>query len=153
MIEYESNLKTKIINNTNKLDSSKKKILLVSHMYNTYDKYIGNPIIEYLEKLNCEIIYSDCFDIKETNNLSKYLSNGLYFKTSKENIGSIILCKEKIDGILFLSSFPCCIDSLVTELVIRKIDKPYLNLIIDDLDSTSGIETRLESFVDIIEQV
>ena len=38
-------------------------------------------------------------------------------------------------------------------LVLRKIDKPYLNLVIDDLDSLSGVETRLESFVDIIEQV
>ena len=62
------------------------------------------------------------------------------------------MCKEKIDGILFLTTFPCGIDSLVTELVLRKIDKPYLNLVIDDLDSMSGIETRLESFVDIIEQ-
>ena len=132
---------------------------MVSNIEEGNDKEIEYlNIIKELERVvkvddvnNVEEIQTN--DIKETNNLSKYLSNGLYFKTSKENIGSIILCKEKIDGILFLSSFPCCIDSLVTELVIRKIDKPYLNLIIDDLDSTSGIETRLESFVDIIEQV
>lgn len=152
MIEYNSNLKTKIINNTNKLNSNNKKVLVVSHPYNMYDKYIGEPIIKYLESLNCEVIYSDCFDKIETNNLSKYLSEDLYFKSSKENIGSIVLCKEKIDGILFITTFPCCIDSLVNELVMRKLDKPYLNLVIDDQDGTSGIETRIESFVDIIEQ-
>lgn len=152
MIEYKSNLKTKIYNNENKLNSKKRKVLVVSHSYNVYDSYIGKPIIEYLKNLNCEIIYSDCFDLNETNNLSKYLSRSLYFKNAKENIGSIVLCKEKIDGILFLTTFPCGIDSLVTELVLRKIDKPYLNLVIDDLDSLSGVETRLESFVDIIEQ-
>ena len=32
------------------------------------------------------------------------------------------------------------------------INKPYLNLIIDDMDSLTGIKTRLESFVDILEQ-
>jgi len=152
MVEYKSILKTKILNNYNKLNSKNKKVLIVSHNYNIHDEYIGAPIIKYLENLNCEIIYADYFDNNETNDLSKYLSKDLYFKSAKENIGSIILCKEKIDGILFLTTFPCGIDSLVTELVIRKIDKPYLNLVIDDLDSLSGIETRLESFVDIIEQ-
>jgi len=44
------------------------------------------------------------------------------------------------------------LDSLVNELVMRKISKPYLNLIIDDLDSNTGLETRLESFIDIVEQ-
>jgi predicted nucleotide-binding protein (sugar kinase/HSP70/actin superfamily) len=29
---------------------------------------------------------------------------------------------------------------------------PYLNIIIDDLNSLAGIETRIESFIDIIEQ-
>jgi len=152
MVEYKSILKTRILNNYNKLNSKNKKVLIVSHNYNIHDEYIGAPIIKYLENLNCEIIYADYFDNNETNDLSKYLSKDLYFKSAKENIGSIILCKEKIDGILFLTTFPCGIDSLVTELVIRKIDKPYLNLVIDDLDSLSGIETRLESFVDIIEQ-
>ena len=32
----------------------------------------------------------------------------------------------------------------------RKINKPYLNLIIDDIESSGGIETRIESFIDII---
>lgn len=43
-------------------------------------------------------------------------------------------------------------DSLANELVMRKINKPYLNLVIDDLDASGGINTRIESFVDIIEQ-
>ena len=68
------------------------------------------------------------------------------------NVDSKIYCKEKIDGIVFLTAFPCGLDSLVNELVMRKIDKPYLNLVIDDLDSLAGMETRIESFVDIIEQ-
>ena len=41
---------------------------------------------------------------------------------------------------------------MVNELIIRKIKLPYLNIIIDDLNSLSGIETRIESFIDIIEQ-
>ena len=83
-------------------------------------------------------------------NSSAKISKNLYWKFSKEIIGSIELCKEKIDGIIFLSTFPCGIDSLVNELVIRKINKKCLNLIVDDMDSFAGVETRLESFVDIV---
>lgn len=151
-IKQDKLLDFKIINNTNKLKSDKIKVLFVSHAYNTFDEYIGIPIIKLLEKMNIEIIYSDYFDKKMTKEAAKMLSQNLYWKYSKESIGSIILSKEKIDGIIFLSTFPCGIDSLVNELVIRKISIPYLNIILDDLDSLAGIETRIESFVDILEQ-
>ena len=142
--------KSNNIINTNKLNSNSLKILLVSHPYNTYDEFIGKPIIKMLEKMHVEVIYSDKFNnsIKE----SKKLSNNLYWKYSREAIGSIILSQDKLDGIVFLSTFPCGLDSLVNELVMRKIKLPYLNLVIDDLDSLSGMETRIESFIDILEQ-
>ena len=93
------------------------------------------------------IIYSDLFFEKDE---SKKYSKELYFKYSKESISSISKCIDKIDGIIFLSSFPCGIDSLVNELVMRKLEKPYINIIIDDNSVSGGIETRIESFVDVI---
>ena len=149
-LKYNKKLKQLVISNLNKLDSSNKKVLIVAHSYNIHDNYIGKIIVKNLERYHIEVIYSDLFN--DTNNLASYLSPNLYWKYSKENIGSIVLCKEKIDGIIFLSTFPCGLDSLVNELVMRKINKPYLNLIIDDLDAEAGIETRIESFVDIIGQ-
>lgn len=125
------------------------KVLLVSHPYNTYDNLIGKPIIDELEKYDLEIIRCDKFDSKVTNQKALELSPNLYWKYSKESIGSILL-SEDVEGIIFLSSFPCGLDSLVNELVMRKINKPYLNIIIDDISSLTGIETRIESFVDII---
>lgn len=139
--------KINISKNLKKLKSDKKKILIVGHPYNVYDKLIGETIIEMLNKLNVEIIYSDLFnDLDE----SKKYSKELYWKYSKENISSISKCIDQIDGIIFLSSFPCGLDSLVNELVMRKLDKPYINIIIDDNSASGGIETRIESFVDII---
>jgi len=137
----------KICNNLNKLKSDKVKILLVSHEYNTYNDYIGKPILDMLKKLNVEVINSDLFYSKDE--YKKY-SDGLYWNYSKKNISSIDMCKDKIAGIIFLSSFPCGLDSLVNELVLRKINKPYINIVIDDIESLGGIETRIESFIDII---
>lgn len=141
--------KEKLLNNLRKLKSNKKKILLVSHSYNTYDKLIGIPIINMLKELDIEIIYSDLFFNKDE---SKKYTKELYWKYSKESISSISKCIDKIDGIIFLSSFPCGLDSLANEIVMRKLDKPYINIIIDDNSVSGGIETRIESFVDIIMQ-
>lgn len=149
---YQYKLKTKKNEeiNENKLNSKKTKILLISHPYNTYDNLIGMDIIKYLIKENVEIIYSDKFNKKIANKLSKKLSKNLYFKYSKESIGSIEYAKDKIDGIIFISSFPCGPDSLVNELIMRKIKIPHINIIIDNNSSFTGIETRLESFLDVI---
>lgn len=152
IIKYNKSQKKKIIDNYNKLKSNRKKVLVVSHSYNTYDEFIGKPIIKLLNDMDVEIIYSDLFNKSQAEELSKNISENLYWKFSKDIIGSIEMVKDKVDGILFLSTFPCGLDSLVNELVIRKIDIPYLNIIIDDLDSLSGIETRIESFIDILNQ-
>ena len=136
--------------NMHNLLSKKIKILLVGHSYNLYDQLIGNPIIDYLNKNNIEIIYSDQFDSVKTNKLSYNLSSECYYKYNKESIGSIEFCKGMIDGVIFISTFPCGPDSLVNELVMRKIDIPHINIIVDDIDSSVGLVTRLESFIDIL---
>lgn len=135
-----------------KLNNRKtKKVLLISHPYNTYDSMIGKPIVDMLKKYNIDVIYSDLFDQDVTNKKGLDLSSNLYWKYSKEAIGSILL-SDSVDGIIFFSAFPCGLDSLVNELMMRKVDKPYLNIIIDDISSLTGIETRIESFVDIIRE-
>lgn len=146
-----NNKKNRLIKeNIIKLKSDKTKILFLGHPYNLYDNLIDKDIINYLEKNNIEIIYSDLFHPEITNTLSKKISPGLYFKYNKENIGCIPEVEDRVDGIIFISTFPCGPDSLVNELVFRKLKKPYLNLIIDDIDGNAGMETRLESFIDII---
>lgn len=150
LYRYRKNLKNSICSNVNNLYKDGKKILVVSHPYNVYDSTIGKPIIDYLKSAGCVVIYSDLFDRSKCMEKSLNLSNGLYWKYSREIIGSIELCKDKVDGIIFLSTFPCGLDSLVNELIIRKLSKKSLNLVVDDMDAFAGIETRLESFVDIV---
>lgn len=150
LIKFKKDKKNKIIENMNMLSSTKTKVLLIGHPYNVYDDLIGKPVIKYLKKLNCEVIYCDKFDYQNTKEeISKYSEN-IYWKYSKENISSLKYL-DKVNGVIFLSTFPCGLDSLVNELVLRKLNKPYLNLILDDLGGIAGMETRIESFVDIFE--
>lgn len=129
----------------------KLKILIVSHDYNTYDKVVGYPVISYLESLGIVPIYADVADKKKTSQKSKLISEALYWTFNKELIGAIDHYQKEIDGIIFISTFPCGPDSLVNELCLRKIKGvPMANLIVDELQGEAGLQTRIESFVDII---
>lgn len=145
--------KKQLISQTKKLNSYNKKILLVSHPYNVYDNYIGLPIIKKLEQMGVEIIYANLLDHKTARMYAKNLSPTLYWTYSKELIGAIEYYHYSVDGIIFLTTFPCGPDSLVNELMIRKIsDVPVTNILVDEQTSSTGLETRLESFIDIINE-
>lgn len=147
------NLEIDKINSQNNLvkSSNKIKLLIVSHPYNTHDKFIGYPTISYLSQLGVDIVYSEIYPIKKAIQNSNKFSKMLYWKDNKKIIGSIWHYINFVDGIIFLSVFPCGTDSLVNELLIRKLNNiPIMNIIIDELQAESGLHTRLESFVDII---
>lgn len=137
----------------NKLSKSNKKILILSHFYNIQDKFISKYITDYLEESNIIPIFSNKLDRNITKQFSEYFSNTLYWKYSKEMIGSLYYSKNMIDGIIFISTYPCGIDSLVNNLAILKNkDIPILNLVIEENITELSLETKLESFVDILKQ-
>ena len=143
----------RMIHQTKLLNSTNPKILIVAHPYNIYDNYIGTPIIKKLKSMNIDIIYADVLDKKIAKMHARKLSPTLYWTYSKELIGAIEYYHYSVDGIIFLTTFPCGPDSLVNELMIRKItDIPMTNILIDELSASAGMETRLESFVDIIKE-
>lgn len=135
----------------NILRSNGLKILIVAHPYVIYDEYLGGTVLKYLKDMGIQILYSDRMDKRESIYYSKEFSKTLYWLYAKENIGSVFYYKNAVDGIIFLSSFPCGVDSLVNELAIRKLDDvPSINIILDESSADAGLQTRLESFVDII---
>lgn len=133
------------------LGKDKLKLLIIAHDYNTYDRVVGYPVIKYLESLGIVPVYADAADKKKTALKSRLISDTLYWTFNKELIGAIDHYQQNIDGIIFISTFPCGPDSLVNELCLRKIKGvPMANIIVDELQGEAGLQTRIESFVDII---
>ena len=127
------------------------KILIASHSYVEMDAYIGKPVVNYLRKMGAVPIYADNVDRHDALKQSVKVSPTLKWEFSKEIVGSIQLNHNKIDGIVLLSVFPCGPDSMVNDMIIRKFHGiPILNIVLDDQDGTAGLETRLESFIDIL---
>ncbi|MEI7579928.1 MAG: acyl-CoA dehydratase activase-related protein [bacterium] len=134
-----------------KNNQGKPVIIIVSHAYNIYDSFIGQQIIKYLEKMDILVINADIVDKVKARELSKNLSEDLYWTFNKEIIGGLEYYRKQVDGIIFLMTFPCGPDSLVVTLCQNKIkDVPLIVLTVDEQAGDVGLKTRLESFVDIL---
>lgn len=140
----------KIKEQEKKLESKKLKVLLASHSYNLYDSYVSEKIVKYLKDNDIEIIYSDIFDDRMIDQECREISSDVHWTHSKKLLAAINYYEPFVDGIVFLSSFPCGPDSLTMEMVKRKVVCPILFLIVENEFSETGVETRLESFFDIL---
>jgi len=142
----------KILRQDELLNSDGAKVLIFSHAYNTYDACIGKEITDFFAANNIKVAYADLINEKEAQALTKKsYGKRVYWKVSAQLIGGIEKYKNQVDGIILISTFPCGPDSIFNELLVRLIkDKPILSLIIDEHDASAGIQTRLESFTDII---
>jgi len=142
----------KILQQEELLNSDGAKVLIFSHAYNTYDACIGKEITGFFAANNIKVAYADLINEKEAQALTKEsYGKRVYWKVSAQLIGGIEKYRSQVDGIILISTFPCGPDSIFNELLIRLIkDKPILSLVIDEQDASAGIQTRLESFTDII---
>ena len=142
----------KILAQEELLKSDAPKVLIVAHAYNTFDASIGKSISEFFEANHFKVAYADVVNGKAARaEAKKIYGSRIYWKLSAEMVGGIETYKDRVDGIILISTFPCGPDSIFNELMIRRIkDKPILSLVIDEQDASAGIQTRLESFSDII---
>jgi predicted nucleotide-binding protein (sugar kinase/HSP70/actin superfamily) len=127
------------------------KILIVAHPYNARDPWIGGPVVRLIERMGGVPLFADAADRPLCLKHSREISRSLYWVYNKELIGSIKLLEDVVDGVILLTAFPCGPDSLVNELVLRRIrDIPTIHIILDELQGEAGLQTRIESFIDIL---
>lgn len=131
--------------------TNKPKVLILAHAYNIGDKFIGEPILNMLNKLDVQPIIAEYFDkakcIKASNNVTKTLP----WSYNRHLVGALELYKDMVDGVVLITTYPCGPDSMCNDMIVRNYkDIPLITLTIDAQDATAGLETRLESFVDIL---
>ena len=126
-------------------------ILLAAHPYVAHDPYLGGTLVDLLEGMGVTVLFTDETDRKRALQASFGFSSTLPWIVNRELVGSLMLLHEHVDGIVLVSAFPCGPDSMTDDAIVRCIQgKPILNLTIDAQSGTAGLETRMESFVDIL---
>ena len=127
------------------------KVLIAGHSYILSDPYLGKPILDYLGAAGAIALRADALDPETARKACARFSPTCRWVVSEEIVGGVQLWKDRADGIILVSAFPCGPDSMTNELLIRRTRGiPVLPLVLDTQSGMAGVETRIESFLDII---
>lgn len=131
------------------------KIALLGHVYNIYDSVANMNVIKKLSDLDAGVITEECVAERDKMEIYKSLLVSPFWSSIKDTLGGgIHLARHNLaDGIVYLSSFQCGIDSVIVDLLRDFIGAfPMLVLKLDEHSGEAGMETRLEAFVDMIKR-
>lgn len=135
--------------------SYKLKVALVGHPYNLYDKFINMDVVKKLNKLNIGVITEEHVNDNFIDNEVGLLFKKPFWTFARNSYGysNYLIKNKKIDGLVYISSFACGIDSMVIELIKNTTeDFPFLLLKIDEHTGEAGFDTRIEAFADMLER-
>ncbi|WP_432662946.1 acyl-CoA dehydratase activase-related protein [Wukongibacter baidiensis] len=148
-------LKENNLRDTNHLNNGA-KVLLLGHPYNIYDSYLSMDIVDKLRRNNLTVLTCDSLRGEVINKKADTLDKQMFWSFGRKIIGTALHTMEdnQVCGIIYLSSFGCGLDSVIGDIVERKIrrssNKPFTMLTLDEHTGEAGVDTRIEAFVDMI---
>lgn len=129
------------------------RIAVLAHPYVTYDHFLGSPVVQALRELGVDVVTKESVPHDVADRLCRQVSDANYWRMNREQLGAGWHFSENgIDGLIFLMAFPCGPDALSVEMASRVLRPrvPVMTLVLDELQAQRGLQTRLESFIDIL---
>lgn len=135
-------------------------LAVLGYPYQVYDSYISLDITRKLQRMGTNVWTMEMVRPALLYKHSKRLPKRLFWHYSNLVLGATYyyLMKGNMDGIIHVTAFGCGPDAMVDkimELDIRKLSNgqmPFMTLCIDEQTGEAGITTRLEAFVDMLQQ-
>ena len=132
------------------------RIAVIGHSYNLYDEYISMDLIGKLDRLGYDAVTIEMVDERDINTYASLLTKPMFWNYGRNAFGAAahLARSGKIDGMICVSSFGCGIDSMVCDLIERKIRRkyqiPFIMFTMDEHSGEAGFNTRLEAFIDML---
>jgi predicted nucleotide-binding protein (sugar kinase/HSP70/actin superfamily) len=128
---------------------------VLGHPYVFYDNYISMDLINKLLERGYFVYTPSYIDKKTKYQNADPFYKKVFWDTGYDILGSanIFIQNPYIEGIIYLSAFACGIDSVLTELIerqIKKTNKRYIKITIDEHTGEAGFNTRLDAFLDMV---
>ncbi|MCG3218396.1 MAG: hypothetical protein KAR35_05300, partial [Candidatus Heimdallarchaeota archaeon] len=127
-----------------KLEDSDFGVLLVGRSYNAFPPETSQSIAKKLTSRGVPVIPFDFIPVEEGGKFSWFFSNYIQFAVD-------LVKNNKKLFLLYINSFSCTIDAFTQSFVRSEMgSKPYLIMEIDAHTGDAGTQTRLEAFIEII---
>lgn len=132
-----------------------KTAALIGHSYNIDDSFVNMGLIAKLNRLGIGVVTPDRVCVREIIRESSALFKEPFWYFAEQYFGAAVHMYKtgRIDGVVYISSFCCGVDSVVVELIrdaVRNI--PIILLKIDEHTGEAAFDTRIEAFADMLER-
>lgn len=136
------------------LPGGRKAVVLMGRPYNLYHRILNLGIPELVESLGYPVITMDAIPDDADNREVTELFPDMYWYQGQRLLRKALSISRDPDLFpLMISNFSCGPDSFILSYLERIFrDKPYLILELDEHGSATGYQTRIEAFLDMIEQ-
>ena len=132
------------------------KIAVLGHPYNLFDSFINFDLLERLTSLGIRISTVKDLTPSDVQEETSHLECPPYWTAAKELLAGarLFLKSESVDGIIYLIAFECGPDALTKVLIDSEARKhpgvAYMSLVLDEHTGETGMNTRVEAFLDAI---
>ena len=132
-------------------------IALIGHPYLLHDEYINHRMVPQLQDRGAKVLFPEMVERSELRAALCQLAERPYWTCEDEIIGAgaYYLRRNEVDGVISVVAFGCGPDSLMIDLLQRcakQQGKPFMHLILDEHTVETGMVTRLEAFLDMIQR-
>lgn len=129
-------------------------IALLGHAYAERDSLCGLDVPRKLERLGARVLRSPSVLPSEAQELCAEV---YYEPTHRTARAAAARIAQGVDGIVLLTFFACGPDSYGADLLMCRLARcfpqvPVLRIIADEQCAAEGLNTRLETFVDIVRE-
>ncbi len=134
----------------------RKKIMVLGHPYTLYDSYLNMDLLQKLEACDTSILTPEMLPKPVISHYAQNFDGQLYWSFAKKLIGTVLYLKDtkSVDGVIYISTFGCGVDSVVAHLVEKIIRRdttlPFMLITLDEHTGEAGINTRIEAFIDML---
>ncbi|SHG71628.1 Predicted nucleotide-binding protein, sugar kinase/HSP70/actin superfamily [Thermosyntropha lipolytica DSM 11003] len=125
---------------------------VLGHGYSLYDDFISMSVIKKLRGMGVKVYLSEHLPTEGIEKEASTLPKRVFWTLGRKMVGSALYMDKSpdIDGIIYVACFGCGPDSLIGEVIERKVKKPFMLLTLDEHTGEGGIITRLEAFCDML---
>jgi predicted nucleotide-binding protein (sugar kinase/HSP70/actin superfamily) len=134
------------------------RVAVIGRPYISFDSALSHDLLNLLKRHGVEIVTPESVPKKILDKESERLSKNVYWQLGRELVAAALhyMRDQQVDGIINVSSFGCGQDSftnaLVEYYVTKHSNKPILSLVMDEHSADGGLNTRVEAFLDMVEQ-